>query len=41
MVMTHKLSNEHNKAVRDPHTALELIVSPCSLEVRFSLEKAG
>jgi hypothetical protein len=39
--MTHRLSNEHNKAVRDPHTTLEHIVAPWPSEIRFSLDKAG
>lgn len=38
--MTHRLSNQHNKAVGDSHSARELIVAPGRLKVYFGLKKA-
>jgi hypothetical protein len=39
--LTHRLSNQHNEAVGDPHAARKLIVAPCRLKVSFGLKEAG
>jgi hypothetical protein len=36
--MTHRLSNEYNKAVGEPHAAGEL---PGGVNVKFGLKSAG
>jgi len=36
--MTHKLSNQHDKAVGDPHATRELKVAPWTLKVSLGLE---
>ena len=37
--MTHRLSNQYNKAVGNAHSAPELIIAPCRLKVGFGLKK--
>lgn len=36
--MTHKLSNQHDEAVGDPHATRKLKVAPWTLEVSLGLD---